>query len=144
MGHIEQILIKQMKRGPMDPAQNATLVAGKGIAGNVQQGGIRQVTLLSIERWTELMNNLEAGLEPRARRANVVLSGIDLYETRGRTLRLGACRLLIHGETRPCEQMEEALPGLQAAMRDRWAGGAYGEVIEGGDIAVGDSVEWEH
>jgi MOSC domain-containing protein YiiM len=42
-----------------------------------------------------------------------------------------------------CEQMEEACAGLQSAMRPRWGGGAYAQVIEGGEIAVGDSVDWE-
>ena len=42
----------------------------------------------------------------------------------------------------PAGQMDEALPGLQTAMRERWAGGAFAEVIEGGEIAVGDPVTW--
>jgi MOSC domain-containing protein YiiM len=143
VGRIEQILVKRMKRGPMDAVDSATLIEGRGIAGNANQGGQRQVTLLSIERWTELMSGLGADLEPDARRANVVVSGIDLHETRGRVLRLGTCRVVIRGETRPCEQMEDVLAGLQSAMRDRWAGGAFGEVVQGGAIAVGDPAEWE-
>jgi MOSC domain-containing protein YiiM len=127
----------------MDAVDSATLIEGRGIAGNANQGGQRQVTLLSIERWTELMSGLGADLEPDARRANVVVSGIDLHETRGRVLRLGTCRVVIRGETRPCEQMEDVLAGLQSAMRDRWAGGAFGEVVQGGAIAVGDPAEWE-
>jgi MOSC domain-containing protein YiiM len=143
VGRIEQILIKRMKRGPMNAVQTATLVAGRGIAGNANQGGTRQVTILSCERWQELMVSLGATLEPRARRANLVVSGIDLENTRGRVLRVGSCRLRVLGETRPCEQMEEALTGLQAAMRPHWGGGAFGEVIESGEITVGDSVVWE-
>lgn len=127
----------------MDPARRATLVAGRGIAGNANQGGRRQVTLISAERWAELMRSLGADLNASARRANVVVSGIDLEGSRGRTLRIHECRLLVRGETRPCEQMDEALPGLQDAMRHRWAGGAYAEVVAGGDIAVGDPADWE-
>ena len=127
----------------MDAAAHVTLVAGRGIVGNAHQGGKRQVTILSRERWQEVMRALDADLEPRARRANVVVSGIDLENSRGRILRIGACRLLVNGETRPCEQMEDALAGLQAAMRPRWGGGAFAEVVDGGDIAVGDEVSWE-
>jgi MOSC domain-containing protein YiiM len=142
MAYLEQIFIKRSKRGPMDPADHAMLIVGRGLQGNANQGGKRQVTLLSRERWDELMSNLGADLEPRARRANLIVSGIDLENSRGRILRIGRCRLLVRGETRPCEQMEEALTGLQDAMRKRWGGGAFAEVIDGGDIAVGDAVEW--
>jgi MOSC domain-containing protein YiiM len=143
MGRLEHIFIKRAKRGPMDPASRAMLVAGRGMAGNANQGGRRQVTLMTSERWRELMDQLGADLDPSERRANLVVSGIDLEESRGRTLHVGACRLLIHGETRPCEQMEEALPGLQDAMRARWGGGAFAEVVGAGEIAVGDDVSWE-
>ena len=143
MGRVERILIKRAKRGVMDSVHHATLTAGRGIAGNANQRGKRQVTLLSMERWNELMRSLGAALSPAARRANIVLAGVDLECSRGRTLRIGTCRLLVRGETRPCEQMEEALPGLQQAMRERWGGGAFAEVVVGGDIAVGDTVAWE-
>jgi MOSC domain-containing protein YiiM len=39
--------------------------------------------------------------------------------------------------------MEEALPTLRSVMRERWGGGVYAEVIEGGEISVGDVVMWE-
>ena len=72
-----------------------------------------------------------------------MVSGLDLEESRGRVLRVGDTRLKINGETRPCEQMEAAHAGLQALMRDRWGGGAFAEVLDGGEIHVGDMVEWD-
>jgi MOSC domain-containing protein YiiM len=127
----------------MDPQVSAVLEAGRGMIGNADRGGRRQVTIVSLERWDELMREVGASLDPDARRANVVVSGIDLENSRGRILCIGECRLQIGGETRPCEQMEDAAPGLQAAMRVRWGGGAYGQVLDGGTISVNDSVDWE-
>ncbi len=127
----------------MDAHSKAELEVGFGLKGNADRGGRRQVTLLSQERWDELMSQIGAALPPAVRRANLVLSGIDLENTRGRVLRMGSCRMRIVGETRPCEQMEEAAAGLQEAMRSGWGGGAYAEVLEGGAIGVGDTVSWE-
>jgi MOSC domain-containing protein YiiM len=59
-------------------------------------------------------------------------------------LRVGNTRLRINGETRPCEQMEQAHAGLQELMRERWGGGAFAEVIDDGEIQVGASVQWEN
>jgi MOSC domain-containing protein YiiM len=142
-GRLEAIWIKRMKRGPMDPVAEANLLAGRGIVGNANQGGKRQVTLIEQEVWEELMRDLEASLSPSARRANLVVNGIRLAKSSGRVLRVGSCRIQIYGETRPCEQMDEALPGLREAMKPNWNGGAYGEVLDDGRIEVGDSVAWE-
>ena len=117
--------------------------AGKGLVGSANYGGRRHVTIISAERWAELEALLDASINQSARRANLLVSGIDLVETRDRMLRVGACRLLIGGETRPCERMEEAFPGLQEAMRSRWGGGAWAQVEQGGEIRVGDDVLWE-
>ena len=127
----------------MDARLTATLEAGTGIVGNADRGGRRQVTIVSMERWAELMREVGASLGPEARRANLVVSALDLENTRGRLLSIGACLLRIGGETRPCEQMEAAAPGLQAAMGHRWGGGVFAEVVRGGAIAVGDPVEWD-
>jgi MOSC domain-containing protein YiiM len=142
MGRLEAIWIKRARLGPMDPVDRVTLVAERGLAGNANQGGRRQVTIIARETWDRLMSELEASVDPSARRANLMVSGLDLEESRERVLKVGACRIRIRGETRPCERMDDALPGLRDAMRPGWGGGAYGIVIEDGEIRVGDSVEW--
>ena len=128
----------------MDPVDRAALEVDRGLHGNANRGGRRQVTIISKERWAELMAALDAGLPPSTRRANLMISGLNLENSRGRVLRVGGTRLKINGETRPCEQMEAAHAGLQALMRDRWGGGAFAEVIDGGEIRVGDAIRWDH
>jgi MOSC domain-containing protein YiiM len=141
-GHLVGIFLKRGHGGVMDALTDA-LVDERGLVGNANRGGFRAITLVSNERWDELMREVGATLGPEARRANLVLSGIDLENTRGRTLGIGVCRLRIGGETRPCELMDEAAAGLQGAMKSHWGGGAYATVLEGGSIAIGDPASWE-
>jgi len=142
-GRLRAIFVKRMKRGPMDPKEQAALVAARGIVGNANQGGRRQVTILEAERWAEATAELGSTLDPAARRANLLVTDLRLAGTRGRVLAIGPCRLRILGETRPCERMDEALPGLRRAMDPDWRGGAFAEVLLGGEIAVGDAVSWD-
>lgn len=142
-GKLEAIWIKRVRRGPMDPASTARLVAGRGLDGNANQRGKRQVTILSADQWDEVRQELDAEIDPRLRRANLYVRGLRLPDSRGRILHIGPCRVAIYGETRPCRQMEESHPGLQAALDPDWRGGVYGEVLDDGEISVGDTVRWE-
>jgi MOSC domain-containing protein YiiM len=142
MARLEAIWIKRVRRGKMDPVQSAELVAGKGIVGNANQGGRRQVTIIEKEVWDERTAAVGAQLDPSARRANLMISGLPLVQTRGRTLRIGECILEIAGETKPCERMEEAAPGLRASMYADWGGGAFATIVKGGTVHVGDDVEF--
>ncbi len=139
-GRLEAIWLKRVRGGPMDPVDSAELMAGRGLVGNADQGGRRQVTLVQAEAWRELMSALGGSLPPSRRRANLLVAGVELRETRGAVLEIGLARLEIMGELKPCEQMEEALPGLRAAMYPDWRGGAFASVREGGIIRVGDPV----
>src|SRR5687767_8296313 len=124
----------------MDSADRARVVAGKGIIGNANQGGKRQVTIVSNKHWGEVTATLGDVPDPRLRRANLLVSDIDFTDARGKILKIGSVRIRIYGETRPCEQMEAAVPGLQDAMSVPWGGGAFGEILDDGEIAVGDPV----
>jgi MOSC domain-containing protein YiiM len=145
-GELLAIWIKRFKRGPMDPVQSARLIAGRGIAGNTDQGGRRQVTMIDEAAWEAASRTLGflPGMtpDPRLRRANLMLRGINLFKTHTRILRIGDCRIRIYGEVTPCRKIEESLTGLQEALRPEWRGGAFGEVLDDGEIRGGDPVSW--
>jgi MOSC domain-containing protein YiiM len=141
-GTLAAIWVKRNRRGPMDAALTGELVAGRGLVGNADQGRRRQVTLIEEEVWAAMMRELGADAPTAGRRANLVLRGLPLIGSRGRELAIGACRLRILGETKPCERMDELVPGLRRLMFPDWRGGAFAEVVTGGRIGVGDSVQW--
>ena len=76
--------------------------------------------------------------EPGMRRANIMVSGIQLKNIRNHTLIVGEAHILLRGETRPCELMDEQCQGLLDALDPDWHGGAHGGFIKGGTIRVGD------
>jgi MOSC domain-containing protein YiiM len=142
-GRLDGIWLKRAHRGPMDARDSVVLIAGKGIEGGIDRSSRRQVTIIEREIWEGLMRETGADAPPSTRRANLMISGVALADTRKRVLRIGVARLEIAGETKPCERMEEAVPGLRAAMYPNWRGGAFAMVLTGGEIRVGDEVEWE-
>lgn len=142
-GEVVALWLKRFRRGPMDRVLFAEAIEGRGLAGNANQGGKRQVTIIDEARWSDAQSEIGVAVDPSARRANVMLRGLDLEQSRGKLLRIGPVLIRVCNETRPCERMDEAQPGLQAALGVAWRGGVYGEIVEGGVIREGDAAAWE-
>jgi MOSC domain-containing protein YiiM len=141
-GEVVSIWIKPARRLPMKSVESADLVAARGLAGSANQGGRRQITIIDESAWRDAVTELGVDVDPSARRANVMLRGIDLENSRGRYLLVGTALIRVFGETTPCRLMDEAQHGLRAALRPHWRGGISGEILEGGTIRLGDRAEW--
>lgn len=141
-GEIVSIWIKRAHGGPMDPVGDVQLVAGRGLAGSADQGGRRQISIIDETAWGDALRELGVDVDPSARRANVLVRGIDLQSSRGKTLRLGTCVIKVHAHNPPCNLMDETQRGLRMALAPHWRAGVVGEIVTGGSIRVGDSVEW--
>ncbi|MBC8363655.1 MAG: MOSC domain-containing protein [Actinobacteria bacterium] len=138
-----KIWIKPAMGEPMVPVDNADVIADTGLAGNADQGGKRQITILAAERWADTEAELGHPVEPAIRRANLFINGIELADSAGRVLCVGDARIEIRGQTHPCHLMEAAVDGLRRALEPDWRGGAYGVVLSDAQISIGDAVCWE-
>jgi MOSC domain-containing protein YiiM len=143
VGRVERIWVKRVEGETPDEVSSATALANAGFEGNYRLGGRRQVTVLSAQAWDAVQKEMALTLDPALRRANVLVSGIDLEASKGRILRLGTVSILVRGETKPCNLMEAACPGLREALAPHWRGGIYGEVLTDGEITVGDAAAFQ-
>jgi MOSC domain-containing protein YiiM len=141
-GRLERIWKKRAHGGVMDVVESAEVTADKGMEGDANYGAGRQITVISADAWDGVVDELGAAVDPSARRANLLVRGVSLKETRGRILEVGSCRILVQGETRPCHVMDEAHQGLRDALSLEWRGGVYGKVLAGGSVRTGDPVRW--
>lgn len=142
MGKIEAIYLRRQKG--VDPEQVVAMAqAGEGLLGDhfSKAGGKRQITLLSLEDWKEVCQ-IVGPIDPKKRRANLLISGLDLKESVGRTIRVGTVDIYIEGETTPCRLMDETRDGLKNALSPDWRGGVYGRVLCGGLILVGSDISF--
>lgn len=142
-GRLTNLWMKVARKQPMVPKKQMTLIKDVGIEDNVA-GKKRQITIINKESWERLTDGLGVAIDPGSRRANLMVSGIELNNIKDRVLRIGNCRFLILGETKPCKQMDEVFQGLRNAMSDNWAGGSFAQVLTGGTVEVGEIVCWEN
>jgi MOSC domain-containing protein YiiM len=141
-GRLEGIWVKRVRRGPMD-ARDRVTIDGSGLVGSASRGGRRAVTIIEREVFDRLQAELDPSVRPEMRRANLMISGVRLEGARGRVLEIGACRIRVGGELKPCDIMDDrGFPGLRAALGPHWAGGVYGVVVRPADVALGDPVRW--
>ncbi|OYY90106.1 MAG: MOSC domain-containing protein [Sphingomonas sp. 28-66-16] len=149
MGTIAGIARHARPRGPMEVLDSVRITVESGLDGDfrgaVKPGGRgrRQVSLIERADWDAAMADLGVDHHWSARRANLLVEGLDLPQIEGARVRIGGVVLMITKECDPCSRMEELEPGLKAALTPDWRGGALAKVIAGGSIAVGDAIEVE-
>ena len=149
MGIVTGIARHARPRGPMEVLDHVGVTVEAGLDGDfrgaVKPGGRgrRQVSLIERSDWDAAMADLGVDHHWSARRANLLVEGLDLPQVEGTRLRIGEVVLMITQECDPCSRMEEVEPGLKAALTPDWRGGVLTKVISGGEIAVGDKIEVE-
>jgi MOSC domain-containing protein YiiM len=148
-GRLAGIARHAFPKAPMEIVAHALVTLEGGISGDYRgamKGGPykRQVTLIEADDWAAAMAEVGHNIGWEQRRANLLVEGVDLPQTPGARLRIGADVVLeVCRETDPCERMEALAEGLRAALTPDWRGGACTKVIAPGEIAVGDEIRIE-
>jgi MOSC domain-containing protein YiiM len=143
LGRLLKIYLRPERQKPVIKVTQAEARVGTGLEGDHLKKGSRQVTLLSVEAWQAVCQDLGKELDPSLRRANLLIEGLDLKETIGKFIQIGSAVVKVTGETKPCRLMDEAEAGLKYALVPDWRGGVFGEVITPGHISIGDIVSWK-
>ena len=137
---LEKIYIYPEKDKPGKELEACEVLAESGLTGDRRRSRRRSVTLLSSEVWADTIAGLGIDLSPVTRRANLLVSGVDLQAAVGRRLQIGEVVLKVWGETEPCQKMDDKFPGLQQALAPEMRGGVYAEVEQQGRFRVGDEI----
>jgi MOSC domain-containing protein YiiM len=145
-GRVEHIIVRGAPRGAARAVDATEALAGIGLADDrlglrgEARPSARQVTLIQAEHLPVIAALARvAAIDPLALRRNLVVSGINLLALKNARIQVGDAVLEIGGPCAPCSRMEDAVgPGGYAAMRGH--GGWCARVLEGGRVAVGDSV----
>ncbi len=128
----------------MELLDHVEISVERGLAGNADgRPGRRQVTVLTREGWEAACRELGREVGWHTRRANLWVEGLALERRAGARLVIGDATLEITGETTPCSNMDEQIPGLTRALTPDWRAGVTCRVLQGGTIRVGDVVALE-
>lgn len=141
-GVLKAIGFKKEKYGTIFICEEAFVGLNSGVQNDIRGNpGKRQVTILSEEAFNLACRELDAKLPWTLRRANLLISGIEFKDTKGRKIRIGEVLLEITGETDPCYRMDEQFDGLKNALFPDWRGGVTCRVLAEGNIKSDDLVE---
>jgi MOSC domain-containing protein YiiM len=148
-GRVVAIYVAPGEGAPMEARAEAEALAGKGLDGDryaIEAGkfsgtkiGKRAITLIEREAIAAANGAYDLGMTEQESRRNVVVEGVPLNHLVGREFLVGAVRLRGYDLSEPCSYLEE-LTGKPARKALLHRGGLRAEIVEGGQIRVGDTV----
>src|SRR5215218_7462820 len=149
VGVIELIALAAEAEGPMKEVSAAEAMAGRGLLGDryERQAGTfsnpkgvgYDLTLVEAEALEELSAK-GVELSPIEARRNIVVRGIALDELIGRRFRIREVECYGQRRCEPCSHLERLTqPGVLRGLVHR--GGLRADILSGGKIRTGDSVE---
>ena len=151
-GTVLAIHIAEKARGEMKRVEKVLAVPGKGLEGDryfERQGTFfnddeklvlpdKEVTLIEQEALDALLREYKVELLPHESRRNVLTSGVALNHLVGKEFMVGKTKLRGIRLCEPCRHLEALTKRNLKGLTHR--GGLRAQVVEGGEIKVGDSI----
>jgi MOSC domain-containing protein YiiM len=149
VGVIELIALAAGAEGPMKAVSAAEAIEGRGLLGDRYErqagtfsnprGSGYDLTLVEAEALEELSAK-GVELSPIEARRNIVVRGIALDDLIGRRFKVGEVECFGQRRCEPCSHLERLTrPGVLRGLVHR--GGLRADILSGGRIRTGDSVE---
>lgn len=148
-GEVVHIFLAEAPRLPLAPAQEARVVAGRGIEGDRYFYGTgtfwkkdtpdRHVTLIEIEALEALERDYGVRIGPHQSRRNIVTRGVALNHLVGREFKVGEVTLRGIRLCEPCAHLE-SLTSKETRTGLVHRGGLRAAIVTEGTIRVGDEV----
>ena len=148
-GTVTGIYIASEEGGQIRPVEVVDAVPGKGLVGDRYYAKTadepdhdpgEEVTLIASEGLERARVEKGLELEPGEHRRNLVTEGIDLGELIDKEFMVGEVRLRGIRPNPPCRYLEE-LTGKKLVKALIDGGGVRAQILAGGTIKVGDSIE---
>jgi MOSC domain-containing protein YiiM len=123
------------KSGVSTAHERLRAIAGQGLEGCAHANPPKREVLFASREHLDALD-----LEPGLIRENITVAGEDVEQWEiGSRVRAGDALFEITMVCDPCHRMDELRDGLRAELEGRR--GMLARVVEGGEVAVGDSVE---
>lgn len=139
-GRVESIHVVAETGGPPEARKSVNVVAGRGVEGDRKFDGNHDLTLIEAEALEGLTEDTGIELGPGDSRRQVMTRGVSLNDLVGKRFRVGELECVGEELCEPCDHLQSlSQPGVLRGLVHR--GGLCAEVVSGGRIAVGDSVD---
>jgi len=143
-GHVEAINVRETSEAAAVSVQRVRLVSGRGVEGDryyapAGAGSGEALTLIAAEALEGLEADTGIRLSAADSRRQVLTRGIDLNALVGREFTVGSVRCRGVELCEPCAHLQSVTQeGVLKGLVHR--GGLRADVLNDGDVAVGDAV----
>src|SRR5579862_3882333 len=123
-GEIAGIARHQKSRAPIEELASVSVTVEAGVEGDCHgEPGPSQITIVTEEGWRAATAELGVDLSWVLRRANLLVRGVDLFNSTGVRLKFGEVGVEITGENEPCFVMDRQHRGLRKVLKPEWRAG---------------------